>query len=145
MDKATPAGLLLGVGLILGPGWLLPRLATVVPAARRSAERGLQRYLDDRVVVRESPLPVAYMDYTCWGSSYGLVAMATALDPTLVALDPALRAAVIAEADHLQFHWIDDAIKVEMVDPDKAGARWLTGRGQLVILNQRIRRALDDA
>ena len=68
---------------------------------RRSANRGLRRYLADREVVRDAPFPAPYMDYTCWGSSYGLFLLAEVLDPDVVSLDEDLRAAAHAEAVHL--------------------------------------------
>jgi hypothetical protein len=47
---------------------------------RSAAMRGVERYLANRELVREHPREIAYMDYTCWGSSYGVFGMAAVLD-----------------------------------------------------------------
>jgi hypothetical protein len=47
---------------------------------RDAALRGLERYLANRELVRKHPREVAYMDYTCWGSSYGAYGMVAVLD-----------------------------------------------------------------
>ncbi|NOG55418.1 MAG: hypothetical protein HND57_14040 [Planctomycetes bacterium] len=49
-------------------------------ACRQAAQRGLTRYLDDRALSRQHPRPVAFMDYTCWGSSYGLFCLTALLN-----------------------------------------------------------------
>ena len=67
-------------------------------------ERGLRRYLDYRRLGREYPRPLAFMDYTCWGSSCGLLSMYTILEPDHGMLDvllPAETATVRAEIAHL--------------------------------------------
>lgn len=46
---------------------------------RMAAMRGLDRYLANRELGREHPREVAYMDYTCWGSSYGVYGMVSVL------------------------------------------------------------------
>ena len=48
--------------------------------ARVAAFRGLDRYLALREVVRLHPREVAFMDYTCWGSSYGANLLSCVLD-----------------------------------------------------------------
>lgn len=47
---------------------------------REAAFRGLTQYLAFREVVRANPREVAFMDYTCWGSSYGAFLLTTVLD-----------------------------------------------------------------
>ena len=47
---------------------------------REVALHGLNRYLANRALGREHPREVAYMDYTCWGSSYGVFGMIAVLD-----------------------------------------------------------------
>ena len=58
------------------------------PTERAQAERyreaallGLDRYLAYRKAERAHPRPVAFMDYTCWGGSYGLFCLTRVLDP----------------------------------------------------------------
>lgn len=50
---------------------------------RDAAIRGLRRYLAGRDLVREHPRQIMFMDYTCWGSAYGLQMVSAALDETL--------------------------------------------------------------
>lgn len=46
---------------------------------REVALHGLSRYLANRELVRTHPREVAYMDYTCWGSSYGVFGLTAVL------------------------------------------------------------------
>ena len=45
-----------------------------------AARLGLNRYCDDRKLERQYPRLIAFMDYTCWGSSYGLFCLMRVLD-----------------------------------------------------------------
>jgi hypothetical protein len=47
---------------------------------REAASRGLEQYLKNRELVRKHPREVAYMDYTCWGSSYGVIGLIAVLE-----------------------------------------------------------------
>ena len=76
------------------------------PAVRDAAERGLRRYLDDHAIVLEHPRPVAFMDYTCWSSSYGLFLVAAALETVE---DHALRQRVMAAGEQL----VADLVRIQ--------------------------------
>ena len=79
---------------------------------REAARRGLQRYLADRQLGRLHPRPVAFMDYTCWGSSYGLLCVSAALDSNLGFVDTMTdeqRAQLRDEAARL----IEDLVRVQ--------------------------------
>jgi len=80
------------------------RESTEAAQLRDAAHRGLRRYLEYRQLEREHPRPVAFMDYTCWGSSYGLFSMNAILEPDhgmIDLLSPAEIAAVRAEITRL--------------------------------------------
>ncbi|MHC5001848.1 MAG: hypothetical protein ACYTJ0_01880 [Planctomycetota bacterium] len=72
---------------------------------REAARRGLQRYLEDRQLVQRNPRPVAFMDYACWGSSYGLFGLCVALET----MPTDLHAAVRSEAAHL----VEDLVRIQ--------------------------------
>ncbi|MHC5024319.1 MAG: hypothetical protein ACYTGG_10490 [Planctomycetota bacterium] len=79
---------------------------------RQAASLGLRRYLAIRQIVREHPRPVAFMDYTCWGSSYGLFCVAAALDPALGLVD-ALPADVRAALEEEGSHLVEDLVRIQ--------------------------------
>jgi len=54
--------------------------AELAKRCRSAALLGLRSYREDRELVRKHPRPVAYMDYTCWGSSYGAIGLGSVLD-----------------------------------------------------------------
>lgn len=52
--------------------------------AYEAVMRGIPAYLERRQLVREHPREVAFMDYTCWGSSYGAAMLARLLEIDVV-------------------------------------------------------------
>lgn len=76
-DPITMATQAIALRAMLGS---IPVVAESEPAQaeqlRQAVLRGLSNFLAKRQVVRENPRTVAFMDYTCWGSSYGLFLLA---------------------------------------------------------------------
>ncbi|MAW60168.1 MAG: hypothetical protein CMJ94_04955 [Planctomycetes bacterium] len=80
-DPITMASHAIAVRALLGslPHYLEsdpPRAAQI----RTAVQRGLSSYLEQRRIVRENPRVVAFMDYTCWGSSYGVFLLTAVYD-----------------------------------------------------------------
>ena len=83
-----------------------------VAQCRTAALLGLKRYLTNSELVRAHPRPVAFMDYTCWGSSYGLFCLTDVLQSNqglTDALTDNERKAVKVEVAHL----IADLVRVQ--------------------------------
>jgi hypothetical protein len=90
---------------------------------RLAVRSGLARYLADRALVREHPWPAAFMDYTCWGSSYGLLLLTDLLDPGIDRLSsPKRRALVQAEARRL----VRDLVRIQQ--PNGGWSYYVSGR-----------------
>ncbi len=86
--------------------------STRAAQCRAAAVGGLRRYLANRELARAYPRPVAFMDYTCWGSAYGLFCLTDVLQAEqglADALTAGEREAVNAEAAHL----IADLVRVQ--------------------------------